>query len=60
MVDILSVAVGVFVGGCIGFIWASVRGAVALDELNAKYEKLYREHSRLTTRGPGGRFTKVK
>lgn len=60
MIDIISVGVGVFVGVCIGFIWASVRSAAAIDELNAKYEQLYREHSRLTTRGPGGRFTKVK
>lgn len=60
MIDIISVGVSVFVGVSIGFISASVRSAATIDELNAKYEQLYREHSRLTTRGPGGRFTKVK
>lgn len=60
MVDIMSVGVGLFVGGCIGFLAAAIRWSIKMEKLQEEYDLLYREHARLTTRGPGGKFIKVK
>lgn len=59
MIDIMSVAVGLICGGGVGFIFGKVSGFKEIDQLKAENERLYREYSRVSTRGPGGRFIKT-
>lgn len=59
MVDPLSAFIGLFVGICIGVIIGVVRTGKVIDQLKAENERLYREYSRVSTRGPGGRFIKT-
>ena len=58
MVDPISLFVGAFVGICIGFVAGKIGGIKVIDQLKAENERLYREYSRISTRGPGGRFVK--
>jgi hypothetical protein len=59
MVDPLSAFIGLFVGICIDVIIGVVRTGKVIDQLKAENERLYREYSRVSTRGPGGRFIKT-
>lgn len=59
MVDPFSAAIGMFVGACIGIVCGTIRTGKVIDELRVKNTHLERELSRLTTRGPGGRFIRV-
>lgn len=54
--DLISIAVGAIAGGAIGYIAASIRLGVELDQLQELYECLYREYCRLTDRDERGRF----
>lgn len=56
--DVFSVLIGLFCGGCIGFITAGLLFVAKLEEAKDKYEQLYREYSRITDRDSRGRFTK--
>lgn len=58
MVDPFSLFVGAFVGICLGFIAGKISSVKVIDQLKAENERLYREYSRVSTRGPGGRFIK--
>lgn len=59
MIDPLSAALGVFVGACIGVVFGTIRMGKVIDQLKAENERLYREYSRVSTRGPGGRFVRT-
>jgi hypothetical protein len=59
MIDPLSAFVGLFVGVCIGIFVGTIRMGKVIDQLKAENERLYREYSRVSTRGPGGRFIRT-
>lgn len=59
MIDPLSAFVGLFVGVCIGIFIGTIRMGKVIDQLKAENERLYREYSRVSTRGPGGRFIRT-
>lgn len=56
--DIVAAIAGVSLA-VIGFMLGRVWGLREHLALQAEYEKLYRDYSRISTRGPGGRFIKV-
>lgn len=58
MIDPLSLFIGAFVGICIGFIAGKIGSIKIIDQLKSENDRLYREYSRVSTRGPGGRFIK--
>ena len=60
MVDPLSAAIGLLVGVFIGVVIGTLWAGKIIDQLRAENERLYREYSRVSTRGPGGRFIKTK
>jgi hypothetical protein len=59
MIDPLSAFVGVFVGICIGMLIGTLRAGKVIDQLKTENERLYRDYSRISTRGPGGRFIRT-
>jgi hypothetical protein len=58
MVDIVSVLVGFFAGGSVGYMVAALVCGARVEAEREKYEKLHREYSRITDRDSRGRFTK--
>lgn len=58
MVDPLSLFIGAFVGICVGFIAGKIGSINIIDQLKTENERLSKEYSRVSTRGPGGRFIK--
>ena len=56
MIDLMSIGIGIFVGGCIGFLIAAVRWALKLEALQSEYDLLYRDYCRVTDRDSRGRF----
>jgi membrane protein DedA with SNARE-associated domain len=60
MIDPLSALIGVAIGVAIGFIIGKIGSIKIIDQLKSENERLYRDYSRVSTRGPGGRFIKTK
>lgn len=59
MVDLLSAVIGMSVGICIGIIGGVLWTGSVIDDLRDENERLSQRLTRLTTRGPGGRFVKT-